>query len=53
MQMAIVQMEEKGLNAEQAQIEAFLCQHKRLRRTQIMGKTNRIYGIMTDAKQRL
>ena len=29
MQMAIVQMEEKGLNAEQAQIEAFLCKARR------------------------
>ena len=31
MQMAIVQMEEKGLNAEQAQIEDS-CEHKRVRR---------------------
>ncbi len=38
MQMAIVQMEEKGLNAEQAQIEAFLCQHESIRREETMGK---------------
>ena len=59
MQMAIVQMEEKGLNAEQAQIEAFLCQHKRLRRTQIMGKPtgfmeyDRVDSEAFDPKERI
>ena len=36
--MAIVQMEEKGLNAEQAQIEAFLCQHESIGGQIAMGK---------------
>ena len=44
MQMAIVQMEEKGLNAEQAQMRHFMParEHKEGRNN---GKANRIYGI--------
>ncbi len=38
MQMAIVQMEEKGLNAEQAQIEAFYASKEGIGGEQIMGK---------------
>lgn len=44
MQMAIVQMEEKGLNAEQAQIEAFMPAQE-AKEDADNGKTNRIYGI--------
>ena len=45
MMMAIVQMEEKGLSSEQAQIEAFYANMKKLRRGRKDGKTNRIYGL--------
>ena len=44
MMMAIVQMEEKGLSSEQAQIEAFYANTRGQERAHY-GKTNGIYGI--------